>query len=150
MIDSSNLDISKEIENVLKELNVSNELEALEKLKIYCDENGEFSTSDGMKFSSRGQAIIYAFNPGNGKEVIGEDEPMKNIKKTNCPFCMEKINVGAKKCIHCGEYLDKKLRKEDQANKEGLGSFIGRAIGWMFVLFVLYIVFIVTVLPGQY
>jgi hypothetical protein len=24
-----------------------------------------------------------------------------------CPFCAEPINQTAKKCIHCGEYLDK-------------------------------------------
>lgn len=28
------------------------------------------------------------------------------LEKTRCPYCGEEILVGAKKCKHCGEWLD--------------------------------------------
>lgn len=35
-------------------------------------------------------------------------------RKTQCPFCMELIISGSKKCKHCGEYLDSDLREQNQ------------------------------------
>ena len=29
-----------------------------------------------------------------------------------CPYCMEEIMEGAKKCKHCGEFLDKEMKQE--------------------------------------
>ena len=39
---------------------------------------------------------------------------MPNSKQ--CPFCSETIHVDAKKCKHCGEYLDEKLRENNKAS----------------------------------
>lgn len=32
-----------------------------------------------------------------------------------CPFCSEKIQDAAKKCKHCGEYLDSTLRQSNKS-----------------------------------
>ena len=34
------------------------------------------------------------------------------MEERDCPFCSERILKKAKKCKHCGEFLDKILRKE--------------------------------------
>ena len=31
-----------------------------------------------------------------------------------CPYCSEQILITAKKCKHCGEYLDDSLREENK------------------------------------
>ena len=33
------------------------------------------------------------------------------INEIDCPYCAEKINAKAKKCKHCGEFLDSTLRE---------------------------------------
>jgi ABC-type transport system involved in cytochrome bd biosynthesis fused ATPase/permease subunit len=33
----------------------------------------------------------------------------------SCPFCAEQIQAAAKKCRHCGEYLDVTMRKAQEA-----------------------------------
>jgi uncharacterized membrane protein YvbJ len=38
---------------------------------------------------------------------------MKNIK---CPYCSEQILRTAKKCKHCGEFIDKDSRVEEVAD----------------------------------
>ena len=36
-----------------------------------------------------------------------------NTKK--CPYCSEEILIDAKKCKHCGEYLDSELREKQKS-----------------------------------
>ena len=35
-------------------------------------------------------------------------------ERTKCPYCLEEIVAGAKKCSHCGEILDPTLRELEQ------------------------------------
>ena len=58
----------------------------------------------------------------------------------NCPYCSEQILSTAKKCKHCGEFMNKKDRP-----KSGYGEFtsdLGKGIGCLVIgvviLFVLY------------
>jgi hypothetical protein len=37
------------------------------------------------------------------------------METKNCPFCAEEILLAAKKCKHCGEFLDESLKKEPVA-----------------------------------
>jgi hypothetical protein len=41
-----------------------------------------------------------------------EEQVRKDYWETHCPLCYEEIKPKAKKCRHCGEYLDTKLRAE--------------------------------------
>lgn len=57
---------------------------------------------------------------------------MSNEQAKKCPYCSEEILATAKKCKHCGEFLDKELIAEKQKPKEekpkkkkmGLGKVI--------------------------
>jgi hypothetical protein len=42
-----------------------------------------------------------------------------------CPYCGEKILVVAKKCKHCGEFLDGSRQKQGKAIFKASGDFIG-------------------------
>lgn len=39
------------------------------------------------------------------------------METTNCPYCAEEIKKDAKKCKHCGEFIDQELRKEQAKQK---------------------------------
>ena len=49
------------------------------------------------------------------------NHPMPQLQ--DCPYCAEQILATAKKCKHCGEYLDDDLRNEEPA-RESAGSLI--------------------------
>ena len=42
-----------------------------------------------------------------------------------CPFCGESILAIAKKCKHCGEFLDDSLKKRGKAMFKASSKFIG-------------------------
>ena len=50
--------------------------------------------------------------------------------KISCPYCSEQILASAKKCKHCGEFIDKDARTEDDADRvvNTLGSFVWKII----------------------
>jgi len=35
----------------------------------------------------------------------------------SCPYCAEQINIDAKKCKHCGEFLDSNLRNAKEQER---------------------------------
>lgn len=45
------------------------------------------------------------FQRTNLQQIVSDSEAV-------CPFCKNTIKMGAKKCQHCGEYLDKTMRQE--------------------------------------
>jgi len=53
---------------------------------------------------------------------LPEEEPRR---EKACPFCGEAILVIAKKCKHCGEFLDDSLKKPGKAIFKASSKFIG-------------------------
>jgi uncharacterized membrane protein YvbJ len=55
-----------------------------------------------------------------------------------CPFCAEQIEDAARKCKHCGEYLDPSLRSvpvaETQVRKKKAAAHLNK-LSWAFALF---------------
>ncbi len=49
------------------------------------------------------------------ESIIENTNVTNQLKK--CPFCYEEIHLEAKKCKHCGEYLDEKLHAQMQKEK---------------------------------
>lgn len=45
-----------------------------------------------------------------GLQVVQKHEPSSLSETRSCPFCGEKILLAAKKCKHCGEFLDETVR----------------------------------------
>ena len=43
----------------------------------------------------------------------------KNSTVKACPYCSEEILITARKCKHCGEYLDESLKIQRQSKKSG-------------------------------
>lgn len=102
-----------------------------------------------------------------GIRIFLEEENKPSTKK--CPFCLENIKADAKKCKHCGEYLDVVMAKNANVsqtiNKQkswnpalalilsiflpGLGHLYKRkvisGIIWFIIVVIGYIMFIV---PG--
>ncbi len=86
-----------------------------------------------------------------------------NISQTRrCPYCAEEILISAKKCKHCGEFLDPELRRHVTGPKwnpgiaailslliPGAGQMykgqVGNGLVWFVVVVVGYVFFI---LPG--
>lgn len=65
--------------------------------------------------------IIEVPNPYEQAETVGgpvEDSGSRSSggasDSQDCPYCQERIKRGAKKCKHCGEYLDKRLRRAER------------------------------------
>lgn len=68
-------------------------------------------------------APAYAFFDESAEEPserLGGDDPAKATGRGNrkehvaCPYCAEPIRYGARKCRHCGEYLDDDLRRQQR------------------------------------
>jgi DNA-directed RNA polymerase subunit RPC12/RpoP len=56
--------------------------------------------------------------------------------KISCPYCSEQILASAKKCKHCGEFIDKDARTEDVA--DGVVNTLG-SIVWKIIKIILWI-----------
>lgn len=59
-----------------------------------------------------------------------------NKNKINCPYCSEQILASAKKCKHCGEFIDKDARTEDVA--DGVVNTLG-SIFWKIIKIIIWI-----------
>ena len=72
------------------------------------------------------------------------------MSSIQCPYCSEKILQTAKKCKHCGEFLNKEERAEEVANQalDTAGNFIwgGFKIYLTFILFCLILLGILFML----
>ena len=72
------------------------------------------------------------------------------MSSIQCPYCSEKILKTAKKCKHCGEFLNKEERAEEVANQalDTVGNFIwgGFKIYLTFILFCLILMGILFML----
>ncbi len=47
----------------------------------------------------------------------------------NCPFCAEQVAVGAKKCRHCGEFIDPTLRDMEALKNQKQNVFMNAGGG---------------------
>jgi hypothetical protein len=55
------------------------------------------------------------------------DEPTNNTMQ--CPFCAEQISVGAKKCKHCGEFVDAAMREIENLKNQKQNVFMNAGGG---------------------
>lgn len=46
-----------------------------------------------------------------------------------CPFCAEQISVGAKKCKHCGEFIDPAMREIENLKNQKQNVFMNAGGG---------------------
>ncbi len=53
---------------------------------------------------------------------------MSDTSQMECPFCAESINSKAKKCKHCGEFLDVALRAAEEARKNNAQNVFMNAV----------------------
>ena len=78
---------------------------------------------------------------------------MENKETKNCPYCGEEILAIAKKCKHCGEFLDKKLdkkKKKETIKVEGEGCFLQTLnIGCMITIGTIIAIIIVALIYNQ-
>lgn len=87
---------------------------------------GLFQTKDKSASQSGDgrKALIYLESAPQVKQPTPSDKapiPVVNAeivpRNADCPFCGESILATAKKCKHCGEFLDSDLRKEIQRSR---------------------------------
>lgn len=70
-----------------------------------------------------------------------------NTKK--CPFCAEEILEEAKKCKHCGEFIDGNVKNEPKKEKEPTKVIVEqKSSGLMTVLIVLIIIILIVFILG--
>ena len=68
------------------------------------------------------------------------------METKKCPFCSEEILFEAKKCKHCGEFLDLAIRKKNKRNsdKPKEGCFLQTMnIGCVLIIVIVVISFII-------
>lgn len=46
-----------------------------------------------------------------------------------CPFCAEQVKVGAKKCKHCGEFIDAAMREIENLKNQKQNVFMNAGGG---------------------
>jgi len=69
-----------------------------------------YDVSKGCRHCGFGMTSLLPAIPGLGK----------------CPFCLAEVPAGARKCQHCSEWLDPRVRrkqKSDQLMRSGLNQF---------------------------
>lgn len=59
-----------------------------------------------------------------------------------CPFCSEEIDAGARKCVHCGEVLDRAPPPPPPK------SYLGLAVGLLVLVFVVICVAPAVIIPS--
>lgn len=68
------------------------------------------------------------------------------MSSIQCPYCSEQILATAKKCKHCGEFLNKEDRAEEVANQawDTAGNFVWGGIKiWFKILMWLIIIMMI-------
>jgi hypothetical protein len=72
---------------------------------------------------------------------------MDSQKKKQCPYCGEEILAIAKKCKHCGEFLNTSLkhkRSQEPQKVKGEGCFLQTMnAGCMLIVMIIVVVFLV-------
>lgn len=64
------------------------------------------------------------------------------METPKCPFCAEEIAVDARKCKHCGEYLDPELKREreESGSGDGKGKKPWLIVAWLLVVLLIIII----------
>lgn len=76
---------------------------------------------------------------------------MENSETKQCPYCGEEILVVAKKCKHCGEFLDDNLKKERKGKLQkvkGEGCFLQTLNAGCMIILVLFIIIAIIIFIG--
>ena len=77
---------------------------------------------------------------------------MEQVKK-RCPFCAEEILADARKCKHCGEYLDDSLKEKNSSKQTTVvakeGCFLQTMNAGCMVILVIVIVIVLMFIFGS-